>query len=167
MWNSLSRGSPASGDSWKWKQEPPCFAIRLRSHTKKDGVANNSVGIAAVCTIKTHNGARCFLWTSGCLLWKCQPSIQIVRHALFKQILEVFFYVKYVQTIYWFVSYVFIIQSRWWNVYWFDYAPFKQDEKCGFFWRFCFTYLYNINNRQVHRVWCVMKAVTVVLVNIG
>ena len=37
MWNSLSRDSPASGDSWKKTQEPPCFAIttgvRLRSHT--------------------------------------------------------------------------------------------------------------------------------------
>ena len=29
MWNSLSRGSPASGDSWKWTQEPPCFAITI------------------------------------------------------------------------------------------------------------------------------------------
>ena len=38
MWNSLSWGSPASGDSWKWTQEPPCFAmtigVRLRSHIK-------------------------------------------------------------------------------------------------------------------------------------
>ena len=48
MWNSLSWGSPLSGDSWKWTQEPPCFAIiigvRLRSHTKKAALWTVPIG---------------------------------------------------------------------------------------------------------------------------
>ena len=71
MWNSLSRGSPASGDTWKWTQEPPSFCHNnWCAINHKDFVMGNvgKLSVNFILTVFTNLTPDVYTWT--CTIWR-------------------------------------------------------------------------------------------------